>query len=215
MPAGLLGQICSACHGGTSIYNTPFAIPAPAPTSPADSNSSLRPFNPELFGWVSYEKELGVRGKTKKGTSLHAAAGLETILIAGENSTGPFTADVLAEALTVGGEGTKRSAYAGVFGGWENVTQYTSSGEEPTFEREPIILVEGGFGLTVAGAYQTGFHGEDTGLYFGLRAGPYAAIGIGFNIDFFLFFLGTFGPPQTDNPWFQGPGGIPIGAEKR
>jgi RHS repeat-associated protein len=28
------GQVCSACHGGTGIYDTPFAIPPPAPQQP-------------------------------------------------------------------------------------------------------------------------------------------------------------------------------------
>ena len=79
-----------------------------------------------------------------------------------------------------------------------------------TTQKEPIILVEGGYGPAVAGSYQAGYHGEDTGSYLGVRGGPWAA-GIGFNLDFLQLFLGTFGPPQTDNPWFQGPGGIPIG----
>jgi hypothetical protein len=72
---------------------------------------------------------------------------------------------------------TGRSAYFGFFDDNEVVTQNGKT------EREPIVLVEGGYGPVVVGAYQNGLSPDPnrTGMYLGVRFGS-RAVGAGLNI---------------------------------
>jgi RHS repeat-associated protein len=197
--------------GKTGLTRPPL-ISAPPAVPGSAVEPTLRPFNPEMFLWASYEKVGEVERHLKSGAAVKAEGAMEAVLIFGANNTGPFDAQFVAIGAAIGVEGAKRGGYGAVFGGQETVTQYVMATGEKKIEKEPIILVEGGVGPAVAGAYQTGqgHHGDDTGSYLGVRAGPWAA-GFGLNLDFLRLWCGPIcGPAQTDNPWFQGPGGLPI-----
>lgn len=145
---------------------------------------------------------------------MNAAVAAEGIDVYGWNQTGPYTAKVGVAGVSVGASNGERDGYIAAYGGLERITQYVGNTGESTTAKEPIILLEGGYGRVVAGSYSAGHHGEDTGLYLGVRGGPYA-VGIGFSLDFIYLLWGPFGPAQTDNPWFQGPSGPEAGTPER
>jgi hypothetical protein len=129
-------------------------------------------WNLDIFIWISLgwkKSELPV-GPAKVG------AEVESIHILGANNQkGPYTAIIAAG----GGEVEANHAYGAAYYGEEVVDYF--SGET---EREPIRLMEGGHRQYLGGLYWGGEHSstKDTGMYFGVRAGP-VAVGIGGNLQ--------------------------------
>lgn len=144
------------------------------------------PGNPEFFGWFAREIKKEVHIGSKRIKASFELSG-EVVFIQGINKTGSFRATIGAGGGSLGLKVDERSGYFGPLGGREEVTQNIYGTTFSYTETEPIILIEGGYGSIVVGAYQTGYsntliYSENTGLYLGVHGGLYSA-GIGLNFD--------------------------------
>jgi RHS repeat-associated protein len=194
--------------------------------------NKVKPLNLEAFVWYSTEAKSPLKAVLKKskegvgqggermgsvGVEVEPAA--ELVILKGANPEGPFGAVIFATGGSVVISNVSRGGYAMALGGTEIVTQTHANTGRKTTEEELIILLEGGFGpgpqehdtalAALAGAYQTGPTGENTGMYVGVHTGR-SSVGVGFSLDFLSMLLGPFSAAQTDNPWFKGPGELPI-----
>jgi RHS repeat-associated protein len=179
--------------------------------TPEKAPNRPKPLNFEGYIWFSTEvKGEGEVQLGKTGVGIKGGGGAELIFIHGWNRTGPFDATVFAYGPAVGvNKNGGKEAFVELYGGKETITQGEYGTETTHKETESIILVGGGYGHAVSGAYQTGSSGEHTGVYAGGHFESWAA-GIGFDLDLLWLWFGAFGPAQTDNPWYQGPNGLPI-----
>jgi RHS repeat-associated protein len=162
-------------------------------------------WDPEIFVWFSIEWKREKDISIGKERTLQLEAMAERIDIFGAHRAGPYRAVVGAAGGSIGIKGAKRAGYGAVYGGQEDIIQYSRgpAGWTSKEEREVIALVEGGYGPLLSGAYQTHPTTTDTGSYFGVRAGPFGA-GFGFNIDLLKWFIGPLLGPEG-NPWYDTP----------
>lgn len=182
------------------------------PAAPMQHDQPAESWDPDIFLWFSFEAKRDVPIKIG-GSKGHLEGAAEVVEIFGGNSAGPYHAEIKALGgaveLDLAIKKDSRVAYGALYGGEEQIEQYKfkPGGGDWVASKEPIILAEGGYGLGVGGAYQAGHvaRSTDTGIYLGVRLGPYGA-GFGFNLDLVKVFLGPLLGPEG-NPWYAPPGG--------